>query len=160
MTSSASTWATISESTLFNHMKYVHFTSKEDAEKIKSSGFLLPSSIVGGIYAVAVGGYASPGVQQTNLGRASNRDVAVVFKTDELPDRAYPEEVIWHMGQLPIQVLDIISSEEAFKLLDNSRLSGDNEILDIPTHPLKPSGVPGEYLREFIRFVLKREDER
>lgn len=118
-------------------MKYVHFTSPEDAKKIVESGFLWKSSYVNGVYAVVAGGSFVPGVQHTKLGRTSNRSTAVVFETDELPDVAFPEEVIWHMDRLPIRDAVIMPAAQASKLLDGSIPANSDDWLEIPVHPSK-----------------------
>jgi len=138
--------------------QYLHFTSLEDAQKIKETEHLLPSSIVqGAIYAVAVGGYPSPGVQLTKLGRVSSRDTAVLFTTQELPDVAFPEEVIWHVDRLPIMVLDILSVEEGLKLLDGSISVDEDDHLLIPVtekdRRMEREREQGQ-LREFIKICL------
>lgn len=116
-------------------MKYVHFTSAEDAQKIAQSGILWKSSIVSGVYAVAAGGVFVPGVQHTKLGRAKERSVAVVFETDELPDVAYPEEVIWHLDRLKIRDAQVVPAQQAQKLLDGSIGTNSDDWLKIPVHP-------------------------
>lgn len=132
-------------------MKYVHFTSPEDAQKIVEAGFLWQSSIIqGAIYAVAQGGVFSPGVQRTNLGRTKDRSVAVVFETKDLPDVAFPEEVIWHMDRLPIYNAEIVPAEEAVKLLDGSVPTDENDWLKIPVHPSKMDVKTWERVRENV----------
>ena len=113
--------------------RYVHFTSLDHAAEIESSGCLMKSSFIDGVYAVAVGGYSSPGVQQTRLGRTSDRSVAIVFETDVEPNFAYPEEIIWkNIDCLPIRIVDILPTEDAVKLLDDSIPYRDEDTLDIP----------------------------
>jgi len=56
---------------------YIHFTDSAGAQAIKDSRALWKSSFVDGIYAVAKGGAFVPGVQQTSLGRAKSREIAV-----------------------------------------------------------------------------------
>jgi hypothetical protein len=118
-------------------MKYVHFTDNEGARQILDSGNLLKSSIVDGVFAVAVGGSYVPETQQTRLGRAKNRNVAVVFQTPELPDVAFPEEVIWHLEKIPVYNVEIMPADQARTLLDGSIPSkfGEGDALDIPLHP-------------------------
>lgn len=118
-------------------MKYVHFTSPEDAQKIVDTGFLWKSSFVNGVFAVAVGGQFVPGVQHTALGRTKDRSAAVVFETDELPDVAFPEEVIWHMDRVPIRDAQVMPAATAAKLLDGSIKKNPDEWLEIPVHPSK-----------------------
>jgi hypothetical protein len=115
-------------------MKYIHFTSNQDADKIIRDGKLNESSIiVNAIYAVAVGGEFSPSVQLTGFGRVKNRDVAILFETDLLPDVAFPEEVIWHLKELSIKNASIISIDQARSLLDGSIPVNEDDLLQIPT---------------------------
>lgn len=100
--------------------KYIHFTSLKHAIRIQASGELWESSFVSGVYAAEVGGEYMPEVQKTNLGRAENRDYAVLFFTEERPTRRFPEETIWHKEKLPVQVLECMRAEKATKLLDGS----------------------------------------
>ena len=116
-------------------MRYIHFTDEAGARDIVDTGLLLKSSILDGVFAVAEGGSYIPGVQQTKLGRAKSRDAAVVFETDELPDTAFAEEVIWHLQKLPIRNAQIVSAKEARSLLDNSLPIKMDDTLDIPLHP-------------------------
>jgi hypothetical protein len=117
--------------------KYVHFTDIAGAKGIQKTGKIWESSFgASGVFAVAQGGADVSGVQQTSMGRAKERNVAVVFTTNLLPNVAYPEEVIWHMDSLPVSVVEIIPTEEAKKYLDDS-LPEDTEtnMLTIPLHP-------------------------
>jgi len=132
--------------------RYLHFTSLEDAARIESSGYLMKSSFIDGVYAVAVGGAAVPGVQQTKLGRTSDRSVAIVFETDVEPNFAYPEEIIWkNIDCLPIQIVDILPTEEAVKLLDDSIPYRDEDTLDIP------HTIPTQ-LESYISALLNEAD--
>lgn len=116
-------------------MRYIHFTDEQDAKKIKEEGVLLASSIIDAVFAVAEGGPSVPEVQKTRLGRPKNRNVAVVFETVDLPDTAYPEEVLWHMPRLKIHNVQVMSAEEASSLLDGSLPRTMDDTLDIPVHP-------------------------
>jgi hypothetical protein len=132
-------------------MRYIHFTDEAGARDIADTGFLLKSSILNGVFAVAEGGSYVPGVQKTILGRPRNRNVAVVFEARDLPDVAFPEEVIWHMEKLPVHNVVVASVEEARALLDNSLPVRMNDTLDIPLHP---SIVDR---KSFERIRLKKE---
>lgn len=103
-------------------MKYIHFTNEEDAENIIESEELWSSSIVNNtVYAVPVGGTFSPNTQLTSIGRkGKDRDYAVVFTTDELPDGCYPEECYWNTNSLDIKIEDLLTTQEAKKLLNGS----------------------------------------
>jgi len=120
-------------------MIYVHFTNLKDAVAIKKSGVLWKSSYIEGIFAVAKGGFSSPGVQQSKLGRVSNRNVAVVFKTEVLPDAAFPEEVVWHdLEDIPIKVISIVNLDQLERsgFLDESLpIDPEFDQLSIPLHP-------------------------
>ena len=121
---------------------YIHFTSWEDAQKIKKDGFLLPSSLLlnykaeSTIFAAVAGGENVPSVQQTSMGRVKNRTHAVLFRTDRFPSYAKPEEVEWFVDKLPIFNVHIIKTEDAAKLLD-STLVLDEDNIRIPTEPLE-----------------------
>lgn len=104
----------------FKFGPYIHFTSREDAEKIKSSGFLLKSSmIVNTVYAIEKGGIYLPEVQLTRIGRksAGARDYACIFNTQEKPTGRSDEEVFWEIPEeeagLPVTVIEIISRKDA-----------------------------------------------
>jgi hypothetical protein len=120
-------------------MLYVHFTNLKDAVSMKKTGVLWKSSYIEGIFAVAQGGFSSPGVQQSKLGRVSDRKVAVIFKTNVLPDSAFPEEVVWHdLEEIPIQVVKIVNIDQLTKLnfLDESLpIDPEFDQLQIPLHP-------------------------
>lgn len=116
-------------------MLYVHFTNLEDAAKIKKSKVLWSSSYIEGVYAVAQGGFFSSAVALSKLGRVSDRKVAVVFKTRYLPDYAVPEEVVWHMEKLPIEVVKLTTVEGAKRLIDESlNIDPEFDFLQIPLH--------------------------
>ena len=99
-------------------MIYIHFTDFVGATEILLASRLYASMIVDGVYAVHVGGALVPSVQQTNLGRAKNRDFAVMFTTAEEPDVQFPEETIWRKEYIDIQNGTIITREQAEGLLD------------------------------------------
>jgi hypothetical protein len=65
------------------------------------------------------GGTYVPGTQQSSLGRAANRDYAVVFETEETPAVIYPEEVIFHPANdyLLITKAVVVTASEAVALL-------------------------------------------
>lgn len=119
-------------------LKYIHFTDYKGAEAILDSGVLWQASYgpAGAIFAVVEGGHWVPNVQMSSLGRAKNRTVAIVFTTKYLPDYAMPEEVMWHMEKLPIDIVDIIDAQEAKSMLNGTRQQvGIFELLNIPLHP-------------------------
>lgn len=99
-------------------MKYVHFTDAEGARLIKESKKLLASSLINGVYAVNLEtGYYVPGVQETTLGRPTNRQTAVIFETDAVPAYEYEEESVWHADYIDIKNVIITSSKEAASML-------------------------------------------
>lgn len=117
-------------------MKFLHFTSVVDAEKIVLSKTLWSSAYISGVYAVVEGGHFISGVQLSKLGRTKDRSVAVLFSTRKLPDVGRPEEIIWHLPQLEIIPRDILLLEDARKLLDESLpIDPDTDMVQIPLHP-------------------------
>jgi len=133
---------------------FIHFTDAVGAKAIKDSHALWKSSFVEGIYAVAKGGACVPGVQQTTLGRAKSRDIAVYFTTIDLPDYCFPEECVWKRDSIIIDVVDVKTASEAQKDLDGSipSLHPDswNERLLIPTKEMPDPSSPPEYLQETV----------
>jgi len=118
-------------------LQYIHFTDSKgalgmvDKKKVWQSEYAAPA-----VYAVAVGGVYVPSVQNSPLGRAKKRDVAVLFTTSEFPDRAYPEEVLWHKKEISVKSIKIIPMWKARQLLDGSLVSDDGDSLKgIPLHP-------------------------
>lgn len=119
-------------------MLYVHFTNLKDALAIKKSKELWKSSYIDGTFAVARGGFASSAVQQSKLGRVNDRKIAVVFKTNTNPDVAYPEEVIWHLDKVPVEVVSIVNVRQLLEsgFLDESvDIDPEFDMLKIPLHP-------------------------
>lgn len=116
-------------------LRYIHFTDAEGAlgmvkeKRIWQSDFAAPA-----VYAVAVGGTFVPGVQQTRHGRASKRDVAILFTTDEFPDVLNPEEVLWHKDAIRVKSAKIIPVWKARKMLDGSMVK-DDTLTGVPAHP-------------------------
>jgi len=100
--------------------RYIHFTSLKHACRICRSRKLWECSYVSGVYATEIGGIYVPGVQRGHLGRAENRNYAVVFFAHEKPHFRVPEEVIWHTQTLLISAPKCLRAEEAAKLLDGS----------------------------------------
>ena len=103
-------------------MQYVHFTDISGARGIIQDKTIRSSSFSSEplVYAVAVGGKYVPGVQRTKLGRAKNRNAAVVFETNITPDVAFVEEVIWYLPELPISNPHAMPADKAAELLDDS----------------------------------------
>lgn len=137
---------------------YIHFTDSASAEAIKNSGVLWSSSIIEGVYAVAVGAPSVPGVQQTKLGRAKSRDRAVYFTTSELPDYCYPEECVWLTDKLPIVVTNITSTQKALNDLNESiPVIGTDFVqrLAIPTKEAPdPENPPDWFFTENVKNLL------
>lgn len=121
-------------------MKYIHFTDLAGARAIIQSGQLKSAGVPfpDAVFAVAVGGAYVPNVQQTKLGRAKNRLVAILFTTPELPDKAFPEEVLWHMPSIPIKVEKVLPAKAAAEryLDDSIPRDSETEELKIPLHPV------------------------
>jgi hypothetical protein len=142
------------------NQQYIHFTSKKHALEIKESGVLWASSFVEGVFAVAKGGSNSPKVQQTKLGRTSERDFAIYFTTDELPDYCYPEECIWKQPLIAIDIIKITKTADAVNDLNSSLeiLNYDswNERLLIPTKEMPdPTNPPDFLLSEDVQKTRK-----
>ena len=107
------------ESWLIEQQKFIHFTDLDSAHSIIESMHLEASSIVEGIYAVHVGGTYAPGTQKTQIGRAKNRDYAVIFTTRAIPHVVFEEETIWHGDYIKLVTCKIVTAEEAVKLLES-----------------------------------------
>jgi len=97
---------------------YVHFTDEEGAVGIANSKILYASSILEGVFAVSVDGMYVSGVQQTKLGRAKNRDWAVVFTTSDVPNSVFPEECVWNRSYVVIDEVMVVSAGEAISILN------------------------------------------
>ena len=116
-------------------LRYIHFTDAEGALGMVKEKRIWQSSDAGhAVYAVAVGGSFVSGVQQTKMGRAKKRDVAVLFTTNEFPDVLYPEEVLWHKPSIKTTSIKIIPVWKARTMLDGS-LVKDDTLTGIPAHP-------------------------
>lgn len=143
--------------------RYLHFTNYKGAEGMLDSGVLWQSSYgPQAAFAVVEGGSWVPGVQLSAMGRAPDKTIAVVFTTDMLPDLVHPEEAMWHMKRVPINVVDIIDLPEAKKMLDGS-LSVDSEfeLIEIPHHPA--FNVWGDWTRmpeDFEPWLPGRDNEK
>ena len=107
---------------------FIHFTPLSRAKEILSSGYLLSNPPykkfgISGIQAIsAVYGTFLPGVQTTHI-KTDEDIVAVVFKTNILPDIGHAEEVIWkeHVEKLPLINAKIITKQEAIKILQKGK---------------------------------------
>jgi len=106
---------------------YIHFTDDEGLDGILQTKELIESSIVTGVYAVAVGGAHVPGVQETYLGRAKHRKKAVLFSTYDYPDLVFPEEVLWKKPKIKLRTAVEIPYHKAKRLLDSSKVWEDAE---------------------------------
>jgi hypothetical protein len=95
---------------------FVHFTTKENAEKILATSTLGEDGF--STFAVSTTyGIFYPGVQTTHI-KGENL-VAVVFSTDAKPTHGYIEEVVWN-GATPIRNIEIISVDDASSLLSQA----------------------------------------
>lgn len=112
---------------------YVHFTDRRGARSIVKTGTIEASSIFvePTVFAVVAGGAYVPGVQRTRLGRAQDRDWAVVFETDVRPDAAYPEEVMWRTEELPVRDPRVVPADEALILLDDTLERTPDDMLQL-----------------------------
>lgn len=149
-----------SEGIVSQRQVYIHFTDATGAQAIKDSGALWKSSFVDGIFAVAKGGTYVPGVQQTKLGRAKSRDIAVYFTCRDLPDYCMPEECVWKRDSLLIDNIMIKSASDAQRDLDGSlpTINADswNERLLIPSREMEDPSQPPDYLLKETVFSSKR----
>jgi len=119
----------LKEETIYKNLSdetFLHFTTKERAEKIKEMRMLLkcPEGVVkcgtDTIDAISlVWGKYVPRVQTTHYGKDAEL-VGVVFKTRVPPKYGYVEEVKWDNNELPITDIKIISFEEAVQRLKNT----------------------------------------
>lgn len=136
---------------------YIHFTDMAGAEGIAKSKELWKSSFIEGVYAVALGALSVPDVQQTKLGRAKSRDVAVYFTTPVLPDYCYPEECVWQADKIPVKVLKIVQTTASVKDLDGSlKVIGSDFVqrLAIPTKEVPdPNNPPDWFFTEMKHLI-------
>ena len=123
---------------------FLHFTDEPGAEGIIGSGRLRASGspFPNAVHAAAVGGEWVPGVQRTEMGRARNRNFALLFTTPELPDIVRPEEAMWHAPSIPVEVQEVYDLTDPAELkhvrslLDGStRVDGEFDLLRVPHHP-------------------------
>jgi hypothetical protein len=105
---------------------FLHFTTPERAENIVQMKKLLraPENVVkfgtDTIDAVSlIWGEYVPGVQTTHYGENAEL-VGVQFETDVPPSYGYVEEVKWHLDELPIRNINILSFDEAVQRLKNA----------------------------------------
>lgn len=109
--------------------RFVHFTTRDRAAQILQSGRLLmrpphPKFGTDSVDAVSLTyGRSLPSVQSNHL---PGDLVAVVFKTTAPPEVGYAEEVKWH-SDVPLLEPQIVSVEEARKLLANAQPIGDQD---------------------------------
>lgn len=105
--------------------KFIHFTSKDNVDKIISEKRLKSSN---SIFAVsAIWGKYSKWV----LPKDKDNFVAIYFTTDTKPKTGYPEEVIWE-GEVNLLTVEQISYDDAINILkktkSNSRINTDDEV--------------------------------
>ncbi len=134
---------------------FVHITLKSRAEQIVASHKLLmhpPYEKFGGdaIYAIStVYGKFVSGVQATHL-KATKEDpfVAVVFKTNTLPDSGFIEEVSWHKD-VDIQEARIVSMSRGLSMIKSSPVEiGDQDMVTYD-----PKYKPRTASRVVARFI-------
>lgn len=145
--------------------RYIHFTDLAGAKAIKASGKLLASSFVTGVYAVKEGSPFIPGVQQTSLGRARNRKVAVVFTTSIDPDYCYPEECVWRADDIPVKVERVMMAQQAVKdYLTVGKTAKTPHALGLPGGPchiirdIESEQLPEGVKQDLIEDVEKGKD--
>lgn len=145
---------------------YIHFTDKEGAMGIAKSKELWSSSIIEGVYAVALGAAHVPEVQHTKLGRAKSRNYAVYFTTTDLPNYCYPEECVWLKEKIPVKIVKITAASNGIKDLDGSvKVLGTDFVqrLAVPTKEAPDPNNPPDWFFTELRFlvgqILKEEIE-
>lgn len=142
-----------------NKQIYLHLTDKEGALGIRDSKTLWSSSIIEGVYAIAKGGRFVPEVQMTRLGRAKSRLIAVYFTTPILPDYCTPEECVWKLPEIPVEVVKITNAIQAKKDLDGSLgvLNDDSyrARLLIPTKEMPDPTNPPDFLINEIKILVE-----
>lgn len=138
---------------------YIHLTDKPGALGIQKTKTLWASSIIEGVYAIAKGGTFVPGVQMTRLGRAKSRLVAVYFTTPILPDYCTPEECVWKLPEIPVEIVKIGHAGQARQDLDGSLgvLNKDSyrERLMIPTKEMPNPNNPPDFLIDEMRTLVE-----
>lgn len=137
---------------------YLHYTSRDHAQRIVATKELWPTSFhighnsligrtvddtnpgadhnftVGLVYGCHIGNtYNCPQVQQTKLGRTNQRPVAVIFDTWP-PDTIRESEVVWHTDTpetpLPIEPIAVIDTQTA----QHHLLLADDDADEFPLH--------------------------
>ena len=105
---------------------FLHFTTPERAKSIKEMERLLkkPEGITkfgtDTIDAISlIWGEYVPGVQTTHYGEGTEL-VGVEFKTNIPPSYGYVEEVKWHLDELPVKDVKILSFEKAVEKINNA----------------------------------------
>lgn len=102
--------------------RFVHFTPKERADQIVSSGKLLmeppyPKFGIDAVSAVSLTyGQSVPGVQTTHV---KNDLVAILFSTTVKPKHGFVEEVVWKRD-VAIRNPKVISAKKAVRMLKNT----------------------------------------
>jgi hypothetical protein len=145
--------------------RYIHFTDMSGAKAIRQSGVLMASSFISGVYAVKEGSPFVPGVQQTTLGRAKNRKVAVVFTTPLKPDYCYPEECVWRLDEIPVKVERVMLASQAVKdYLQVVKEARTPYALGLPGGPchiirdIEAEKLPERVKQELIEDIEKGKD--
>jgi hypothetical protein len=105
--------------------KFIHFTSKDNVDKILNEKKLKSDNSIFGVS--AIWGKYSKWV----LPKDTDNLVAIYFTTDTKPKTSYPEEVIWG-GPVNLLTVEQISYDDAINILkktrSNSRINTDDEV--------------------------------
>jgi len=111
------------------------------------------------VYAVAVGGEYNANTQRHKLGRATERDVAVLFTTNEFPDVLKPWQVLWHKPAIKTTSIKIIPMSQALKMLDGSLVKGRRKrtfLTGVPQHPAEMDWQKGQMVRSDQKVTVAR----
>lgn len=145
--------------------RYLHFTDLAGAKAIRETGTLMSSSFIEGVYAVQEGSPFVPGVQQTTLGRAKNRKVAVVFTTPVKPDYCYPEECVWRREDIPVKVERVMVAKHAVaEYLQIQKEARTPYALGLPGGPchiirdVESEDLPDSVKQDLIEDIEKGKD--
>lgn len=114
-----------------NKDSFIHFTTLPRAKEIRETGKLLmnpPHEKFGTDSVDAVSatlGKYVPTVQHTHMGHL-NKLVAILFKTDTVPDYGVPEEVKWH-EDVNITDMKIMLGKNAVEILKNNNAPKEDD---------------------------------
>lgn len=141
-------------------LKYIHFTDTAGALGMLTKKEIWQSNWAeDAVYAVAVGGEYNANTQRHKLGRATERDVAVLFTTNEFPDVLKPWQVLWHKPAIKTTSIKIIPMSQALKMLDGSLVKGRRKrtfLTGVPQHPAEMDWQKGQMVRSDQKVTVAR----